>query len=239
METNVTQAKQEQVLYTFRTAVRAAFANVITAKAYKKNGKEVGDPKYDMTVLVEPDSADLVALKDLCISMAKQNNPGKKLVARRLTQEELDDGGVIEVNMPWSDGTKQADKAKTPDAAGKTKDREFMRGKQVIKMSSKYAPALSGIENGKVISYTNPETRGTLANIFYSGAWVAPLVALHYYKAEEGKPGGVSLWLNAVCFVKHDAKLAGVNVNAAEVFAHYAGTVSAEDPTTGTPDDGF
>jgi hypothetical protein len=236
METNVTQAKQEQVLYNFRNPVRAAFANLITPKAYEKNGKAVGDPKYDMTIMVEPNSPDLVALKDLCISMAKQNNPGKKLVARRLTQEELDDGGVIEVNMPWSDGTKIADKAKEPNDKGQTKDREFMRGKVIIKMSSKYAPALSGIENGKVISYDNPDSRATLTSLFYGGGWYGPLVALHAYKAQEGKPGGVSLWVNAVCFVKHGEKITGPRVNAAETFAHYAGSVSTEDPTAGADD---
>lgn len=220
--------KQEQVLYNFRNPVRAAFANVVTAKAYQKNGKAVGDPRYDMTVIVDPDSPDLVALKDLCITMAKAANPGKRLVPRRLTQEELDDGGYIEVAMPWSDGTKQADRAKAEN-----KDREFMRGKVTIKMSSKYAPALSGIENGKVVAYSNPETRGTLDKLFYSGAFVGPLVALHSYKASNDKPGGVSLWLNAVCFVKHGDRLAGTSVNAAETFAHYAGSVSAEDPTGG------
>lgn len=232
METNVTQ-KQEQVLYNFRNPARAAFANVVTAKAYMKNGKAVGDPRYDLTIMVPPDSPDLPALKDLCITMLKGQYPGKKLVPRRLTQEELDDGGTVEVAVPWSDGTKQADKAKAEN-----KDREFMRGMVIIKASSKYAPALSGIENGKVVSYTNPDTRATLDKFFYSGAWVGPLVALHTYKSmEENKPGGVSLWVNAVCFVKHGDRLAGTTINAAETFAHYAGSVSAEDPTAGGASD--
>ncbi len=219
--------KQEAVVYTFKEPTRTAFSNIIAARAYQEAGKSLGEPRYDATFILEPNSADLVALKDLCIAMAKTLYPGKKLVARRLTQEELDDGGVVEVAMPWRDGTKDADKAKAEN-----KDREFYRGKIIVKAASKYAPALSGIEGGKVVSYTNPETRATLDKFFYSGAYLAPYVQLHSYKARDNKPGGVSLWLNAVCFVKHGPKLAGGGqVNPAEVFAQYAGTVSAADPT--------
>lgn len=228
-------AKAEAIVYTFKTPITCGFINVLTARKYMEAGKEVGEPKFDATMILEPDSADLVALKDLCITMAKGMYPGKRLVARRLTQEELNDGGVVEVSMPWSDGTKQADDAKN---ANPPKDREFFRDKIVLKANSKFAPALSGIEGGKVISYTNPETRATLDKIFYSGAYLVPHVQLHSYKARDQKPGGVSLWLNAVCFVKHGTRLTGGgNVNAAEVFSQFAGTVSAEDPTAGSKGD--
>ena len=221
--------KQEAITYTFKEPIRAAFSNVITPRAFKENGKEKGDPRYDATFILEPNSADLTALKDLCITMAKGMYPGKRLVASRLTQEQVDDGGFVEVAMPWFDGTKQADKAK---AAGK--EQEFFRGKMCVKAASKFAPALSGIENGKIVAYTNPETRPTLDKLFYAGSYVVPHVQLHSYPARDNKPGGVSLWLNAVCFIKHGDRLTGgKGVNAAEVFSQYAGAVSAEDPTGG------
>lgn len=225
-------AKAEAIVYTFQQPVRSGFCNIIKAKAFTEAGKAKGDPRFDATFILEQDSPDLKALKDLCITMAKSMNPGKKLVTRRLTQEEFDDGGVVEVAMPWKDGTKAADKAK---AAGK--DQEFFRGMTTLKAASKYAPALSGIEGGKVIAYDNAETRPTLEKLFYSGAFMAPYVQLHSYPAKDDKPGGVSLWLNAVCFVKHGARLGGAGVNPAEVFKGYAGTASATDPTGGEMDD--
>jgi hypothetical protein len=222
---------KELIVYTFKAPIRAGFSNIVSARQFQKEGQNKGDPRFDATFLLAPDSPDLIALKDLVIAEAHALNPGKRLVARRLTQEELD-AGAVEITVPWKDGTHLANKAKE---AGK--DQEFFRGMVAIKASSKYAPALSGIEGGKIIEYTNPEARATLDKLFYSGAFMIPHVALHSYKARDDKPGGVGLYLNAVCFIKHGPRLGGQRVNAAEVFKGYAGTVSAEDP--GSNDSGF
>lgn len=229
----MTDSAKEAVVYTFKTPVRAGFLNVINARKFKENGKEKGEPRYDASFILAPDSADLAALKSLCVAMAKAQFPNKRLVARRLTQEEVDAGDFVEVNMPWRDGTKDADKAKAD-----SKDQEFARGKIIVKAASKYAPALAGIENGKVVSYTDPSTRATLEKFFYPGAHLVPFVQLHSYPARDQKPGGVGLWLNSLCFVKNDARLTGGGgVNAAEVFKQYAGTTSAVDPTSEMDDE--
>lgn len=221
--------------YLFANPVRLGFTNIIKAKAYKQNGKETGEPRFDATFILDTDSADLKSIKELCIAELKAMYPGKKIVTRRLTQEEFDDGGTVEVRVPWQDGSKAADKAK---AATPPKDQEFFRGKITLKAASKYAPALSGNENGKIATYANPETRASLDKLFYSGAWVAPYVELHTYKAREEKPGGVSLYLTAVHFVKHDTKLmGGGKVNAAKVFKSYAGGVSEVNPTDDLDDE--
>ena len=217
--------KKELVTYAFQEPVRAGFANIVAARQFEKAGQKKGDLRFDASFILAPDSPDLKALHDLVIVEAKALNPGKRLIPRRLTQEELDKGDCIEIQVPWKDGTKLADKAK---AEGK--DQEFFRGMAVVKTSSKYAPALAGLEGGKVIEYTNPETRATLDKLFYSGAYMAPYVGVHAYKAMDEKPGGVGLYLNAVCFIKHGARLGGQRVNAAEVFKGYAGTVSSADP---------
>jgi hypothetical protein len=235
METKVTQAKADAIVYAFKGAVRVGFSNIVTAAAYKKDGQEKGDPRFDATFLLDPASPDLVAIKDLCIAELKKANPGKSLIPRRLSADEMANG-ALEVVVPWKDGTAAANIGKAT-----SKDREFMRGQITLKASSKFAPALSGVENGKIVAYTDPNTRPTLTNFFYSGAWVVPYVQVHTYPAKGSptdsgyKPGGVSLWLSAVCFLKHDTKLAGAGqVNAAEVFAHYAGSVSTVDPTAGS-----
>lgn len=223
-------AKAEKVQYTFLSPVRAGFLNVVEARQFERNGVKIGDPKYDGSFILEPDSADLKALQTLCIAELRKLYPGKKLVARRLTQEEVNDGGTVEIQVPWKDGTKEADKAKN---AEKPKDQEFFRGKVVLKASTKYATALSGIENNKIVEYNDPSTRPTLAKFFYSGAELVPSFGIHTYKAiDEQKPGGVALWLDAVCFIKHGEKIGGggKRVNAAEVFKSFAGSVSATDP---------
>jgi len=218
-------AKEEPILYTFKAPVRVAFSNIVSARQFEENGKAKGDPRFDGTFILDPDSPDLATIKDLVIAAAKTLNPGKTLRARRLTQEEVDNGGFVEIQVPWKDGTKLADKAK---AAGK--DQEFFRGKIAIKAASKYAPALSGVEGGKIVSYDNAETRPTLDKLFYAGAYIAPHVCLHAYKARDEKPGGVGLYLNAAIFIKHGPRIGGQRVNPAEVFKGYAGTVSSEDP---------
>lgn len=220
------EQKADAVIYLFKSPIRAGFTNIIKARAYEENGKSMGEPRFDATFTLEPDSADLKQLQGLCVGMAKGMYPGKRLVARRLTQEELDSGDVVEISVPWKDGTKDADRAKEDG-----KDREWARGKILLKASSKYAPALSGVEGGKIVSYSDPNTRPTLEKLFYAGAYLVPYVQLHTYKARDQKPGGVSLWLNAVCFVKHGPRLSGGGgVNAAEVFKDYAGTVVTENP---------
>jgi hypothetical protein len=224
-------ASKELTTYAFQAPVRAGFANIIAARQFQDKGKGKGDPRFDATFILEPDSADLKALKDLVITEAKALFPGKRLIARRLTQEEVD-AGCVEIAVPWKDGTKAADRAKEDG-----KDQEFFRGKIIVKASSKYAPALSGIEGGKIVEYTNPETRATLDKLFYSGAYLVPYLALHSYKARDDKPGGVGVYLNAICFIKHGPRLGGSKVNAAEVFKGYAGTVSAADP--GSNDSGL
>jgi Enterobacter phage Enc34, ssDNA-binding protein len=221
---------KELVLYTFKNVVRIGFSNIITARQFQDKGQGKGDPRFDATFILPPDSPDLVTLKDLVIAEAKALNPGKRLIARRLTQDELD-AGCVEIAVPWKDGTRAADRAKE---AGK--DQEFFRGMVALKASSKYAPLLSGIEGGKVVEYTNPETRTTLDKLFYSGAYIVPHVALHSYKARDDKPGGVGLYLNAVCFIKHGPHIGGSRVNAAEVFKGYAGTVTATDPGSNADD---
>ena len=224
-------ASKELTTYAFQAPVRAGFSNIIAARQFQDKGKGKGDPRFDATFILEPDSADLKALKDLVIAEAKALFPDKRLIARRLTQEELD-AGAVEIAVPWKDGTKAADRAKEDG-----KDQEFFRGKIIVKASSKYAPALSGIEGGKIVEYTNPETRATLDKLFYSGAYLVPYLALHSYKARDDKPGGVGVYLNAICFIKHGPRLGGSKVNAAEVFKGYAGTVSAADP--GSNDSGL
>lgn len=224
--------KSALVNFSVTAPVQVSFAHLVSTTRFKNKDVEVGNPFYDASFLFPKDSPDLATLKSLVIAEANKIFSGKQLRARRLTQEEADDGGFVEVNVPWKDGDKEADKAK---ANGK--DQEIYRGMVVVKARTTKPPALSGVENGKIVEYNDPAMRASLTRLFYSGAYLAPRFTLHSYPARDNKPGGVGLWPDAVCFVKHGPKIGGQSANAAEVFKSFAGTVTTEDPGSNEGDE--
>lgn len=223
-----TVEKGKPAEFTFSKAAPVAFEAIINPRAYKKKGQEKGDPKYGGTLVLDPTDEDLKKLQAEVSKMLQANNSsGKKLKIGRLTEEQETAGTHIEVRVPWQDGSKYADKQK---AAGK--DAEWARGKILLKATSKYQPALAAIEGGKVLEFSTPEAIATAKKYFYSGAYIVPSVALHYYTGDEGKPSGVSLYFNAALFVKHGPRFAGQRT-ASETFKGYIGSISQEDPTGG------
>lgn len=237
--------------FNFTTAHRVSYADIMEARAFEKNGQKKGDPKYSGTFLIEPtpkmetvdgkeiDNSDLARLKREVIKLLNaHNSTGKKLKIGRLTEEQEQANSHIEVQVPWKDGAKEADRLKS-----KGKDGEVFRGQTLLKASSKYQPALAAIENKKIIEFTTPESIAGAKKFFYSGAYLVPSLGLHWYKGDEGKPDGVSLYLNGVLFAKHGPRLGGRTQNAAEAFKGYIGSISAEDPTGGAaeelPEDEF
>lgn len=221
--------KAEKISYAFQKAARVSFANIVKPRAFKGKGEE----RYSAAFVVAPDSDDLKTLKTLVQTELQKQYPGKRLKNSRLSEEQMASGEWVEINVPWKDGTKEADKAK---ANGK--DQEFYRGQVVIKASSKYPPALSSVAGGKFTDFTDADTRPALEKLFYSGAYVAPAVSLNTYKAsDDGKPGGCGLWLDMVCFVKDGPRLGGTRANAAEVFRNHIGHTTDVDPGTNAEDD--
>lgn len=224
----MTTEKPKAQDFNFQTAHIASYADIMEARSFKKNGQKKGEPKFGATFVIATDNPDLAKLKKEVNAMLVAKAPGKKFVLRRLTQEELDAGNVVEVQVPWKDGTKFADAEKA-----KGKDVEYARGHILLKATSKYQPALAALENGKLIEFTTPESIAQSKKFFYSGAYMVPSVGLHWYKGDEGKPDGVSLYLNGVMFAKHGSRLGGRQANAAETFKGYIGSISQEDTTAG------
>lgn len=234
------KAKAEDFNFTSSNIV--SYADIMEPRAYVKNGQKKGDPKYSGTFVIDPtitklvkqgdkdvDMSDLAQLKRAVTAMLNANNKtGKKLKIGRLTEEQEQAGTHVEVQVPWKDGTKEADKMKA-----KGKDGEAFRGKILVKGTSKYQPALAAIVNKQIVEFTTEESKATAKQYFYSGAYLVPSFGLHYYKGDEGKPDGVSLYLNAVLFAKHGARLGGRNSNPSETFKSYIGSISDEDPTGG------
>lgn len=226
----MSEATQEAITFKFNVPLRAAFMNAVDGRQFQ--GK--GDPRHDATFIVEKENAEFLALKNLVISTAQKFFPGKKLVARRLTQEELDGGQHVEINVPWKDGTKAADEAK---AKSPPRDMEFARGKILLKAGSKYRPALSVLGSSGIVDLNDDATVAANKNKFYAGAEYLVAVRLNPYKAQDNKPGGVGLFLNNLMFVKDGQRIGGQRASGAEVFKGYVGQATTENPTDGLGDE--
>lgn len=205
--------------YTLTAPVRMPFQNLITPTPVGRKGKAKGDPKYSGTFLLEPDSADLKALKAKAAEVARARWPGRDLK---------------ELKFPFTNGDKRAEKAKN---AGK--DGSFFNGKVVLDARSKYEPRLA-ILAGKAVRDLEGAQRTVEGKAkFYNGCFVVPQVNFVAYEGQAedgiGNPDGVTAYLDAVLWVKDGARIGGAS--AAEVFKAFAGTVSGESATEGAEDD--
>lgn len=233
-----TETKEKSTDFNCTHAHPCSYADILSARKFKKNGVEVGDEKFGGQFLFDPtpqivdgvDMSDIARLKREITKMLQAKAPGKKLVPRRLTQDELDAGNVVEVQVPWSDGTKFADSEKA-----KGKDAEYARGKVIVKTRSKFQPAMAVAENKTVYDVKTVEQFATAGKYFYSGAILLPTFGLHWYPGKKAEdPMGVGLYLNTVVFIAHGTKLGGAGQrSAAETFKGYIGAISEEDPTGG------
>ena len=228
----MTTEKQKQEDFNFNTAHVVSYANIMEPKAFTKKGQKKGDPKYSALFIIDPENADLKRLQAAVLAELKAKHPGMTLRSRRLTEEEVEAGNFAEVSVPWRSGDKEAERLKKKNNGDDSKGAMY-RGKVLVKASSKYQPALSAIEGGKIVDFETDEAKAKAAKFFYSGALLVPSFRFNPFDGDEDKPGGMSLYLNAVLFAKHGTRIGGRSVNAAEAFKGYIGTISQEDPTGG------
>lgn len=187
--------------------VRALFCNVLNARKFKKNGKEVGEAKYDATLVLDND--DVKAIKDKMLSVAKAKWPSRDLK---------------ELKFPIK-------KAETVAAKAKAKNKDasiYTDGTFIMAARSKYEPQLSYLDGKKVVEFTEAN-RGLAKSKFYNGCYI--VAQLNFVPYEGDEDDGVTAYLDAVLWVKDGPKIGGVS--AAEAFKGYVGTVSGEDPTGG------
>lgn len=196
-----------------RKLVTLTFPNLIEPRAVTNNGKPSGEPKYSASLEFDLDHPDLAPLKAKAAAIAKARWPGRDLK---------------ELQFPFSDGNKLADKAKA-----RGKDREFSRGKVVFVARSKFRPDLSVISNGKLLDLTDDAAVLAQQRAFYSGVQVSAQVTLKAYDGVGNNPDGVNAYLDKVLSFNKGERVAGGGRSAAETFKGYAGLVSNEDPTVG------
>ncbi len=205
-------------IFNLTKPVIMTFPNLFKARPFKgKGGKELGEPKFDASFLLDPDSDDLKNMKALCVKIARANRPSTDLKT---------------LAFPFKSGDKLADQAKA-----KNKDNEVSRGKVSLSARSKYQPKLAVFENGKIVDLDDETAIARYKSRFYPGVLVYAQLNFVWYDEVGQGPAGVNAYLNMVLTTGKGARLGGGR-SAADVFSGYVGIVSDVDPTAGQmPDD--
>lgn len=200
--------------FTLTSPVVMTFPNLLEAKAFMKNGKAKGDPKYSANFVFDAEHPDLKGMKELAAKVARAKWP---------------DTPFSELKFPFISGDKLADKRKAKDKT----DGEWQRGKLIISAKSKLQPRLSYLDGGKIVDLETDLAKSLAKDKFFNGAEVlAQFNFWAYEKGDEDSKNGVTAYLNLVLSTGKGKRLSG-GQTASEVFKGYAGSVSAEDPTGG------
>lgn len=216
-------------IFDITSPVVSSFPVLLEAKAFVKDGKPQGDPKFSLNLNFENESAELKAIKEKAAKIARAANPGVPFFLT--TQEGVK---LPQIILPWQSGDKLADVRKAKK--GKD-DGDFQRGKTVIVCRSKYQPRLAYIENGKIVELETVVAQQAHKSKFYHGVKVLAQINLVAYPAigDRGLPG-VSAYLNMVLSTNQGPKLLG-GQSVSEAFKGYVGSISAENPMGPGADD--
>jgi Protein of unknown function (DUF2815) len=206
----MTEVQKSDGIFNLTMPVVMTFPALFEAKAFKKAGKETGEPKFKASFVFSKDSDDLKALKTLAAKLARAKWPDKPF---------------SELLFPFANGNAQADARK---AKGKD-DSEHLRGMVVMTARSKYEPRLAYIEKGKIIDLETDTAKLAAKGKFYAGVEVLAQVNLVAYDGVGSNKSGVTAYLNMVLSTNKGDRLSG-GQSASEAFRGYVGAVSAEDP---------
>lgn len=206
--------------------VRAIFCNVVAGRKFLEKGKEVGDTRYDATVVL--DKAEFEHLVAKAKEVARAQWPTRDLK---------------ELKFPFTSKTKAVEDA-GGRAAKKNKDVEAAKaslaalipdGCFVFKASSKYEPQISVLSGGKIVEVPSAN-RAVVGKQFYNGCHIAlALNFVAYVGKKLADPDGVTAYLDAAIWLADGERIGGVN--QAERFKGYAGKATAEDPTENLDDE--
>ena len=208
-------------IVTVLNPVVMSFPTLFEPKKFKSNGKESGEAKYSASFVFDADNPDFNIVKSTALAVAKAKWPGRDIAG---------DFKAGKFNLPFTPGnTMIAERKAKLAASGKEYDgkADFMAGKLVLKTSSKFAPRLACIENGKI----TPDLEGAALALnkgkFYFGTKCLIQVNLVPYETPQG--AGVTCYLNIVNTLNEGVRLSG-GQTAAEAFSQYAGKATTENP---------
>lgn len=207
--------------YALTSPVILGHPALFEARAFMRNGKAKGDPKFGGAFAFTPDHPDLDPLKKLAAKLLRAKFPTLDFKLAK---------------FPFQSGDKLA--AKRKEKTGK-EDGAWQQGKVIVPGRSKYQPRLAVIENGRIIDLDSDELKAKYKNKFFFGAEVLCEFNLQAYDGSDGDgddeatiKGGVTCYLNLVLATGKGTRIAG-GASAADVFKGYAGAASATDPTGG------
>lgn len=178
------------------------------AEARQVLGKGVA--KFSVNFEFSPDHVDIDAIKVALAKAAAEGFPGRDFAT---------------LKFPLESGDQLADRAKL-----RGKDREFSRGKLVLKARSQFAPALAALINGKAVDL-DLNDKATIQRVIYSG--VEAFAKFQFTTYENPEKDGVNAYVEEVFSLNRGTRLAGSARSAADTFKAYAGVASAVDPTGG------
>lgn len=196
---------------------RIAFPNLFTPKAFQRNGKDTGKPKYGFTALF-PVATDISTLKQTAMAAAKAKWPG------------LENLGTA-VRWPFKDGNKEAERLvskKGPNGEAAKSDAQvaFYRGNVLLKASTEYQPEVLDKQGNVIVKH----------DAIYSGCYC---YAEFDFVANEIEDAGetkryVSAYFNFIMKARDGERLSGRDGKT--VFKNLLGGASNADPTKGLDD---
>jgi hypothetical protein len=166
-------------------------------------------------------------MKQVAARIAKAQWPGRAFAVAGSTADD-----PRNLQFPFKKGETRAEKSK---AAGK--DGSFFNGHVVLDARSgeQYPPLLLVRDAaGELRQLTGQQTAIEGKQKFYNGCWVAASVSFKAYMSQNeggiGAYSGVKAFLSSVIWLRGGDRIGG---NAVETFRHFAGAVTAENPTAG------
>lgn len=215
---------------------RMFFPTVINPRPYEENGVPKGDPRYSLSLILEP--GDLKSFKqydDTTKDFEAVNFSDVLFKVAAAKWPEIDDvkaavkhGGI---GWPIKKGDAIVKKKKGKHA-------EHLAGKFLVSAGSieKYAPVLKAIIDGKVTDL-NPALTEDVANIkaLFTGGNYA-LAEINVKGTEAADKKYLTLYLNGVTFVKPGERIGGSGGEAMDKYAGTLGGEAAVDPTGGDGD---
>ena len=201
-----------QFSYSLDNAVPAIYTNnLITARAFQRDGKANGEPKFGATFCFPEGHADMSPLKQKALAAARAKWPGIE---------------TKNVKWPWLPGSTIADRAKI-----KGKDREVLRPFAcVLNARSVFEVALSILDNGNIIDLATAEAKNAARDkYFYDGVLLGAV--FNFVPYEQNDTLGITCYLNRVLSLGEGERIkVSSAASGAEVFAKYSGRASHVDP---------
>lgn len=166
--------------------LRALFPSLFEPRRVKRGGKEIGEPIYSSSFLMDPSGQAAAELKAKAVEVARAKWPNRNL---------------SELKFPFADGNamKARLEKQDRDQGKKLRDYSFYEGNLVLKTKSQFEPGVVGPNKKPVMD------RSTI----YSGCYCYAEVNFVAYDGIDQNPDGVTCYLNHFMKTRDGQRIAG------------------------------